>query len=201
MRSMVCCIVSRVTLAAAIAFMPNLADAASKRCARPAERTALELRVLQSELMVAALTCDYQVSYNAFVTKFQPTLSKQGPVLKKYFQRVKGDSTRSLDRFITSLANGASQLSRTQGQAFCAAAHAAFTALDTLAVSGLTDYAASWPRAKSHGEIVCAAGTIIAEADEDEKTTIAALRPGSAPEEAREAAESFGPSGNWYWPF
>ncbi|MCZ8149565.1 MAG: hypothetical protein O9325_17160, partial [Roseomonas sp.] len=45
--------------------------AIAQTCLQPAERTAFDVRALQSKLMVAALSCSQDAAYNAFVRKFQ----------------------------------------------------------------------------------------------------------------------------------
>lgn len=178
MRCVVGGVVSRFSLAVVMTFLPMAGFAADGNCARPAERAALELRVLQSELMVAALTCDYQQGYNAFVTRFKPALAQQGKVLKSYFVRVKGKAaTSSLDRFVTQLANDASKVSRNMGQSFCATAMEAFQTLSALPVDSLVEYATHWPRASSHGQRVCTAveSTMAATVTDTEETIAVAV--------------------------
>lgn len=77
-------------------------------CASPSEKAALDVRVLQSELMVAALTCGENARYNAFVEKFHPQLVGFGQALKSYFARAFGTSGEyQMDHFVTRLANDA----------------------------------------------------------------------------------------------
>lgn len=187
------CVSSRVLahlgIAAAIVCTPIAAEAAGKSCARPAERTALELRVLQSELMVAALTCDYQADYNAFVTRFQPVLSKQGVALRGYFKRTYGgNGVRFLDSFITKMANAASQLSRDQGRRFCQETHAAMQTLSTMSLDALPSFAANWPHASVHGQSVCT-GKMLAQAEAEAKAAEiqAKAEPSPAPESTARA--------------
>jgi len=167
------CVSNRVLaflgIAAAVVGTPIVAQAAGAKCARPVERTALEMRVLQSELMVAALTCDYRADYNNFVTRFQPVLSKQGDALRTYFRRVYGGAAvKSLDSFVTQMANSASKLSREQGRLFCQDTHTALQTLSTMTIDALPSFAANWPRASIHGQSVCS-GKMLAEADKEAK--------------------------------
>lgn len=73
---------------------------------------AIAFRRLQSELMVAALSCHdgrFTNQYNVFVTRFRPALADNARVLKAHFKRLHGPmATRRLDAFITGLANDAS---------------------------------------------------------------------------------------------
>lgn len=101
------------------------AGTAVAQCLKPKERTAVHIRVLQTELMVAALSCravpgrDFTGQYNAFVKKHGEKLVSHSRVLQAYFTaRYGNDSRRQLDAFITSLANDASQRSMTS-PTFC----------------------------------------------------------------------------------
>jgi len=95
--------------------------AGAEVCAQPHERTALSTRVLQTELMVAALCCDNRPLYNAFVSKFRGELVKQGRSLRSFFQRHHGGGgEENLNSFITRLANEASRRSNAERAGFCA---------------------------------------------------------------------------------
>jgi Ni/Co efflux regulator RcnB len=102
---------------AATLFATPIAEAAT-RCASAKERTAMRVRVMQTELMVAALSCravpgrDFTGQYNAFIQRHGEKLVSNGHVLKSYFQSRYGDDyNRKLDAFITALANDASRRS------------------------------------------------------------------------------------------
>ncbi len=90
-------------------------------CMRPGDEMAVNARVMQSELMVAALACDQAVDYNAVVRKFQPDLTAGGTALRRMFRDTYGASSEHhLGRFVTVLANDAAQRSATEQAAFCA---------------------------------------------------------------------------------
>jgi hypothetical protein len=92
-------------------------------CASPTEQSALDARVLQTEFMVAALTCDQQDHYNAFVVKFNDVPTTRGQTLRHLFLLEYGSAaTRRLDHFITHLANEASYHSLMQGRSYCTTA-------------------------------------------------------------------------------
>lgn len=108
------------------------AAATPKFCATSIEKEALDLRVLQTELMVAALSCNEKANYGQFVKKFQPQLQQQANSLKSYFSKnYKRNSSTELNRFVTQLANGAAQRNaHTKPSEFCALSHLLF--LETL---------------------------------------------------------------------
>ena len=87
---------------------------------RIASSTALNTRVLQTELMVAALSCDEKTRYNTFVNTYQSLLTSQSQTLQALFKRVHGGqaSTR-LNAFITKLANNSSQQVRSRPDDYC----------------------------------------------------------------------------------
>ena len=102
---------------AAMLLAPTIASAA---CLQPAEKTAFDIRALQSQLMVAALACGQQDDYNAFMRKFPNDLAAAFRGVAGHFRRTGGSQhQRQLDQYITNLANGQSQLSIARGSFFC----------------------------------------------------------------------------------
>jgi hypothetical protein len=101
----------------AVMAVPSLALAT---CLRPAERTAFDIRALQSQLMVVALSCQQQDDYNAFVTRFRTQLGDAHRNVTAYYQRASGrQAQRVMDQSITNLANNQMQVGITQGSHFC----------------------------------------------------------------------------------
>ena len=89
-------------------------------CASDRDLAALNARVLQTELMVAALSCDERQRYNTFVTAYQQVLTERGQALKALFKRTKGARANTgLNAFITKLANDASQQVMSRGDEYC----------------------------------------------------------------------------------
>ena len=85
---------------------------------------AMQVRLLQTELMVAALQCrmvpnhDFTHKYNAFVRQFGSPLLQNGNVLKEHFRRSFGSGhVTHLDRYMTRIANDAGQRGMVPG--FC----------------------------------------------------------------------------------
>lgn len=91
-------------------------------CAKPEDLPPLQTRAFQTELMVSALSCGESARYNKFVTSFRPQLVSNGKALQAYFKREHGaQAGAQTDKFITQLANLASQRSSRDRNAFCAA--------------------------------------------------------------------------------
>jgi hypothetical protein len=102
----------------AVTLIAAPAVEAATRCATTQERTAIRVRAMQTELMVAALSCravpgrDFTAQYNTFIQRHGERLVNHGRVLQSYFQSRYGEQSRKkLDAFITALANDASRRS------------------------------------------------------------------------------------------
>jgi hypothetical protein len=85
----------------------------------PAE-VSLEVRKLQTTLMVAALSCGHRDNYNNFVTSFKPELQKFGNLMRSHFRKRYGaGAKKKLNSYVTALANEASERSNVDYDAFC----------------------------------------------------------------------------------
>jgi len=137
----------------AVALLP--ASARTETCIRPAEVGSLKARLLQTELMVAALTCKRRDDYNRFIAKFGPELIAKGKALKAVFRRLYGATAEpSLNGYVTRLANEASLRSlRTQG--YCDGVGAMFGKTLGMQPHMLAGYLADQPFSDSHGLSVC----------------------------------------------
>jgi len=91
------------------------------------EAAAVNARLLQTEMMVAALACDLRPQYNRAVRTFEKELVGHGNVLRKMFRRDHGASAqRRLDKYITRLANEASARSNYDRATYCRTAASLF---------------------------------------------------------------------------
>jgi len=125
----------------------------------------IEVRRLQTNLMVAALSCRARSEYNEFITTHRPSIQTYGKAIKAEFRRRYGrEGSKHLNRFVTRLANEASARSNADRDAFCADAAALFEKSRT---RGVTLTSMVTPPA---------AGTQVASAACD-GTTAAAFRP------------------------
>lgn len=108
-----------LAVAVTVAILSNR-PAAAESCTRPADQMALNTRVLQTELMVSALTCKNQNLYNKFVVKYRGALVEQGQSLRAMFDRRHGKAgTKHMNALVTKLANEASQRSLAHRYGFC----------------------------------------------------------------------------------
>lgn len=97
---------------------------------------AIEVRRLQTTLMVAALSCSARANYNDFMINYRPVLQKHGKEIRREFRRRHGRAgDRHLNRFITRLANEASARHNADHDGFCGDAMAVFQKMETRRVT------------------------------------------------------------------
>ncbi len=132
-------------------------ESAVAGCAQPHEERALNARILQTELMVAALQCQNSAAYNDFVIKFREHLVSQSESLRGMFIRQYGASANShLNALVTRLANQASQRSMAKRAGFCQQANLLFAeaqAADTMELERIAAKTAA--EAVGHGVQTC----------------------------------------------
>ena len=110
--------IARIAIASVI--LGQLAPPAFAQCARPADKSALDIAGLKSELMVIALECDARDRYNDFVNRFKTDLMREERGLNTYFARNYGRAGRQQhDDYITNLANVQSESGIKRGTFFC----------------------------------------------------------------------------------
>lgn len=143
---------------AALVLAASPARAAAPICAAPAEATALAGRLVQTELMIAALSCDAQARYNAFVRRFQPELAASNKRLVDFFRRHYGPQgfARTND-YVTRTANETSERSLRQIDDFCAAAARTFDAAERVDQRAFAGFVGQHPAASAIGYPVCPA--------------------------------------------
>ncbi len=110
----------QATMVIALVACTNSLNAASY-CAMPQEKQALDIRAMQAEMMVAAISCDQQKKYNAVLTKFEQSFANAGKAMKGYFIRnYHHNFENKMNIFITEIANESSRVSLTQDEkSFC----------------------------------------------------------------------------------
>ncbi|PZW40848.1 hypothetical protein C8P66_12355 [Humitalea rosea] len=100
--------------------MTSTAAMADMRCSDPREQSHFEVTALKTELMVIALICEERDNYNAFITRYRPTLIETDRGFTAYFNRALGRAgTRQLDAYVTALANSRQQGAQMLGSDFC----------------------------------------------------------------------------------
>lgn len=130
---------------------------AAAACYTPAEATAIHIRMLQSELMVAALACRESnpelgmiSQYNAFVSRHSAGLVGQNRILERHFDKNYGGGSqakRRMDALLTALANDASK--RSMVADFCGGAAGLFGLISMMEWPQVVNF--STERANGHG--------------------------------------------------
>lgn len=105
-------------VAACLTAQPAAAAAAKPACVSGADEQALQLRTVQTELMVGALSCGASARYNEFVKANQAALMGGHTQLTRFFTKARGGQ-RAMNAFITKLANDASIRSVKNIALFC----------------------------------------------------------------------------------
>jgi len=135
------------TVAWGVAIGPVM-QARAADCYTPAETAAVHVRMLQSELMVAALACrdsnpelGMVAGYNDFVRRLSPALVRNSKLLQSHFKKAYGASGENrFAGFETSLANAASKQSMVGG--YCESAAALFQQVAAVQAGDLEQFSA-----------------------------------------------------------
>jgi hypothetical protein len=113
------------------------------------EQAAFDVRFLQTEFMVATLSCgrpEFERHYNLFVARFGAPLKRHGDVLKAHFAREYGkQGLNKLDSFATKLANEAS-LRSMQQVTFCQDTGLVMERIAAVEPASLDNFSASFAR-------------------------------------------------------
>tara|TARA_B100001564_G_C20499767_1_gene605579 strand:- start:158 stop:565 length:408 start_codon:yes stop_codon:yes gene_type:complete len=134
-----------------------MGNAAFAKCALEDEKQALDLKALQSSMMVAALSCGQQDAYNDFVEKYQHNISDGGDTIRTYFKARFGSShEHELNRFVTKLANKATQESMyISSDLYCMRMHEVFTALLDMPNQQFANFVKGYHFETLHGISAC----------------------------------------------
>ena len=116
---------------------------AKSSCNPPAEVSAVQVRQMQIEMMVATMRCDssaydFRHHYAAFMDRLNPLMTDNAKNLKSLVRRQhKGD----VDRYITAMANDAQNISQ-QDPEFCGMAVQVLEQVSTLTAKDIPAIAA-----------------------------------------------------------
>ena len=140
--------VQKTVFGMTVATMLGTASVAYALCVTPTDREAFHIRALQTDLMVAALTCDIRDHYNEFASKHKGALIEHGRALKKTFHAHHGVKVgeRELNAYITALANRTSQRSISKRKNYCDHAGRTFDAVSQMAAHDLVTFSLNRPR-------------------------------------------------------
>jgi hypothetical protein len=171
-------------LAACLAVAPAAAAAAAKKaapaCVKGADEVALQVRVVQTDLMVAALSCSASARYNEFVKANQPVLMAAHTQLTGFFNKKRGGAS-ALNAFITKLANDSSMRSVQDIATFCQETGWLYDAILNPQRGDLPTFIGPLLIAQRHGFTPCEARATYVVLGPNGPTQVAAATPPAAP--------------------
>lgn len=139
-----------------VALVVLSTPAAASQCVSTKDEVALQTRVVQSELMVAALSCEKSESYNSFVRMHQKQLMGAHKTLTAMFNREYGSAgPNQLNAFITRMANDASKRSLPDVRGFCSQADGIYQVALATPPEQLDSFISAQPVAHLHGFTPC----------------------------------------------
>ncbi len=154
---------SRAALLIAMSAMVAVPALAAKKKAAPAPKcvkdkvlSAFQMRMLQTELVVGALSCKLTPRYNEFVTAYRSDLMIAHRALLKYF----GKESR-LEDYKSKTANESSQRSLANITEFCLYSSALYDKLLGPEKPKLVEFAMVEPAANRHGQDVCGTPSLV----------------------------------------
>lgn len=147
------------TVAAVAIFISSCAPIhAQQACVSPEEMSALEARILQTELMVAALTCKNHQLYNNFVRSHSVELQSMDLQLRNMFARIsrssKGDN---LGQLVTRIANESAIRAANSRDAYCQEMDAVFDLSRAARPGQLASLTEAQPSNRRHNVQTCQA--------------------------------------------
>ena len=126
-------------------------------CVNLTEAASLNVRLLQTELMVAALSCQQKQGYNTFVRQFKSTLIDHGRTLRAVFSRHYGNAAeKHINAFITRIANETS-LRSSQTEDYCAQSAAFFKDVLRVVPANLPIFASAQSFSGKYSTAICTA--------------------------------------------
>ena len=128
-------------------------------CARPAEKDAVDVSALVSQLQLITMTCHTRDKYNALIPRLRPALATKEKNLSAFFKRAYGKQGQTEhDKYITELANLQSELALKSGNQFCSINTGMFDQVMPLStIDQLAAYAQSKPIQQALAVDECAA--------------------------------------------
>lgn len=150
--------IKALTIAAVFVLVCGQAEAGSF-CATTRELDGLNVRALQTKLMVGAIACGQRKEYNSFIRKFRPELQQHSREMQDYFARnYHSAATAKQDSFVTKLANNMSGHNVTVSgrDEFCDSTSQLFGDINSSGNKDLAAVSADAEIATAHGISPCA---------------------------------------------
>lgn len=167
-------------LLAASALIAGPAVAAKKKpaeppCVKGKVLTSFQTRMLQTELVVGALSCKLTPRYNDFVKAYQPDLMTAHRTLLSYFKR-----ESRLEDYKSKTANEASQRSLANITEFCLYTSALYDKLLGPEKPKLPEFVGLEPVANHHGQNACGTPSLVTASSTGKIVPMPRVKPESA---------------------
>ena len=168
-----------VLLIAVSALVAGPAVAAKKKpaappCVKDKVLSSFQMRMLQTELVVGALSCKLTPRYNEFVTAYRADLMGAHRTLMKYFGR-----ESKLEDYKSKTANESSQRSLANITEFCLYTSALYDKLLGPERVQLTAFVANEPVANRHGQNACGTPALVTASTTGKVVPMPRVKPGS----------------------
>lgn len=142
------------------AVSAGTALAQNKRCLSDDERASMHVRLLQTEMMVGAISCRNETpevmdKYNAFVRTHGDRLKAESQTLQNYFSDAYGrNANNQFDKFTTAVANDTSTRSMNDAN-FCRKSVTLADQVGKVQKGQLRAYAQNWATAQNRKYTAC----------------------------------------------
>ena len=175
-------------LIAASTLVAGPAFAAKKKSAEPPcvkgkVLSAFQMRMLQTELVVGALSCKLTPRYNDFVIAYRPDLMSAHRSLMGYFAR-----ESRLEDYKSRTANEVSQRSLANITEFCNYTSALYDKLLGPEKIQLADFVSSEPSANRHGQNACGMPSLVTASSSGKLVPLPRIKPETPASAAAAAA-------------
>jgi hypothetical protein len=169
--------ISRAVLliaASALAVGPAMAAPGGKtpNCIKGKVLTAFQMRMLQTELVVGALSCKLTPRYNDFVNAYRPELMSAHKALLAHFSR-----ESRLEDYKSRTANEVSQRSLANITEFCNTTTSLYDLLLGPEKVKLADFVSNEPSANRHGQNACNAPGLVASSTGGKVVPLPRMKP------------------------
>jgi hypothetical protein len=167
--------ISLLIAAFALPAAPALASGggdAKVKCIKGKVLTAFQLRMLQTELVVGALSCKLTPRYNDFVTAYRPDLMSAHRTLMGHFAR-----ESRLEDYKSRTANEVSQRSLANITEFCNYTTSLYDKLLGPEKVQLVQFVSLEPSANRHGQETCSPPSIVTAASGGRLVPLPRMKP------------------------
>jgi hypothetical protein len=149
-------LIAALMLPAAPAIASGKSKSATTACIKGKVLSAFQMRMLQTELVVSALSCKLTPRYNEFVTAYRSDLMSAHRTLMSHFSR-----ESRLEDYKSRTANEVSQRSLANITEFCTYTTSLYDKLLGPEKIRLVEFVSNEPSANRHGQNACGTPSII----------------------------------------